>query len=158
MIKIRLPDGSTINVNTDDPAVAAKAAHQHVLDNAHVQAGRSAGNTFGGLLGNAINAVLPGAADAYMGVDHVVRNAVNAATGDEEFDPRNAYRKGQEFQRSRELHASQEHPVQNALANATGTIGGFFLPAAKIGTGARLASRRHPSRRLVAATGHLVQP
>jgi hypothetical protein len=93
-----------------------------------------------------------------MGVDHVVRNAVNAATGDEEFDPRNAYRKGQEFQRSRELHASQEHPVQNALANATGTIGGFFLPAAKIGTGARLASRRHPSRRLVAATGHLVQP
>jgi len=152
VITVNLPDGRTIQVNTDDPEVAARAAHTYRTSNPHPQPEKSLANTIGGFLGDAFDAAIPGSAGAIRGAGDVVKNAVQAPfSSSVDFHPGQAYREGQAFQEARQKRANSEHPILGSASQVGGFAASLLAPVSKVPRAASLAQKAVAGAKTAAA-------
>ena len=159
MIRVRLPDGRTIPVQTDDPKAAAAAGRRFL---AAEDARKSPG---GGRLGAATDNMTLGASRfvraAGAAVGTGIDNAVTRLGGGKP-----DYSAGEAFQAQRSVDAdraaqfAKEHPIQSL---ASGVLGGFAMPGASllanfvtkgVGVGAKAA----PAALNALASGKVLAP
>jgi hypothetical protein len=145
LIKVKLADGRVINVQSDDPEQAARLAHEWGKSNPRKPSEPQETtwqDRVGGLAGNYLDGILPGASGFARGVREAGLNAIQAPFSDEvDFEPIKSYNAGKRFQEQRNKRAQAADPTLNSGAQVTGMVAGLVLPATKIAGGASMGKR-----------------
>jgi hypothetical protein len=129
LIKVRLPDGRSVSVNTEDRQKAAKVAHTWAKSNP--QPTDSTATQVAGIAGQYLDGILPGASGFVRGAGEVVKNAVRAPFSDaEDFHPVQAYNEGRAFQEARNRMAAGGSPTLSDTASMTAGAYGAVSGAA----------------------------
>jgi hypothetical protein len=132
---VRLPDGSEVDVPTNDPKVAAAAARKHWEQRQGAPKPRSGWQTAGDFLGDAIDNFVPNFGDEIAAIPDAAKAAVKGQPIGE------AWNKGRkEFRRNQDQY-DKEHPNLAWASTLTGAGASLALPAGRVASGAGMAAK-----------------
>lgn len=133
-MRVRLSDGSFVNVNTDDPKAAAAAARRYEA-NRKSATPRTGLQTAGDFGLDVLDNVIPGWGDEIYAAPGAIKSLVKGE------DAGQAFVNGQrEFKRSQAQY-DKEHPGLAWGSTIGGSAAGLFVPGGNVMRGAKLTSR-----------------
>lgn len=92
----------------------------------------------GAAIGQAVDTVIPGLTSNIRGGLKVAGNAIEAARGNEEFDPSGAMQEGEAEQEYAKALFNEQHPVLSTGAQVSGVLASLALPEARVFRGSGL--------------------
>jgi len=143
-ITVRLPNGSEVDVQTDDPKQAAEAARKHwqatqgaapAEDVTGPRKPRTALQTAGDFLGDTIDNVLPNWGDEVAAIPDAAKALFKGQDVGEAFD------KGRHEFKANQAQYDEEHPWLAWGSTLTGLGASLALPAGRLVSGAGMAAK-----------------
>lgn len=149
-IKVKLPDGSQVTVNTTDTTAAAAAARRH-WDQKQATTPRTGYKGFiqtaADFVDDTVDNMLPNWGDELRGAGRAARAVVSGR------DPRAAFREGQRSFRADQRRYDARHPNLSWVSTGAGQVAGLALPAGKALRGASLGQKVRQSAAVGGAYG-----
>ncbi len=146
---IRLPDGEEVDIQTDDPKVAVRAAQAHweALETRRRDPQRSALQTAGDFLGDTVDNLTPNWGDEIAATPAALKALVSGE------DVGAAFKGAQDEFRENQASYDKNHPVLAWGSTLAGVGAGLALPAGNLARGASMASRMAHGAAVGAAYG-----
>jgi len=141
--RVRLPDGSYVNVPTDDPKAASAAARKHWDRKSAPKQ-----STWENFQDNVIDNVLPNWGDEIAGVGYGLGSVIS---GKRSFG--DGFREGQRRFKENQAGYKKEHPTLSTVSAGTGMGLGMVLPAGKALKGASMGRKVLQGAKIGAAYG-----
>lgn len=145
--RVRLPDGSYVNVPTTDPKAAAAAARRHWDKQKAAPAKSSWLGTAGDFFGDVVDNVIPNGGDELAGARDA---AIAVARGQ---SPGAAFRQGQKNFRANQKRYDKENPNLSWVSTLGGTAVGLFAPGGAVVKGASLTQKALQAAKVAGAYG-----
>lgn len=145
--RVRLPDGSYVNVPTTDPKAAAAAARRHWDKQKGAPAKSSWLDTAGDFFGDVVDNVIPNGGDELAGARDAAIAVVKGKS------PGAAFRDGQKNFKANQQRYDKEHPNLAWGSTIGGNVAGLLVPGGAALRGASLGQKALQAAKVGGAYG-----